>query len=134
MVHVKILEEKSGQWILLSGFTVALIIIGLALLLNQAMISSHQSAQAEQDFPKTDILELRSETYKEAIRINLNENVTSDDFNNTMKQYLNNLEIIYLMQGEHVNLNIVDSDNGTAVNVKIEFTDGTTEYIETGIV
>ena len=134
MVHVKIIEEKSGQWILLSGFTVALIIIGLALLLNQAMISSHQSAQAEQDFPKTDILELRSETYKEAIRINLNENVTSDDFNNTMKQYLNNLEIIYLMQGEHVNLNIVDSDNGTAVNVKIEFTDGTTEYIETGIV
>ncbi|MBE9491581.1 MAG: hypothetical protein IMY70_01740 [Bacteroidetes bacterium] len=134
MVHVKILEEKSGQWILLSGFTVALIIIGLALLLNQAMISSHQSTQAEQDFPKTDILELRSETYKEAIRMNLNENVTSDDFNNTMKQYLNNLEIIYLMQGEHVNLNIVDSDNGTAVNVKIEFTDGITEYMETGIV
>lgn len=134
MVHVKILDEKSGQWILLSGFTVALIIIGLALLLNQAMISSHQSAQAEQDFPKTDILELRSETYKEAIRMNINENVTSDDFNNTMKQYLNNLDTIYLMQGEHVNLNIIDSDNGTAVSVKIEFTDGITEYIETGIV
>ena len=131
---MKILEEKSGQWILLSSFTVALVIIGLALLLNQAMISSHKSAQAEQDFPKTDILELRSETYKEAIRMNLNEKVTSDDFNNTMKQYLNNLETIYLMQGEHVNLNIVDSDNGTAVSVKIEFTDGTTEYIETGIV
>ena len=58
----------------------------------------------------------------------------SDDFNNTMKQYLNNLETLYLMQGEHVNLNIVDSDNGTAVNVKIEFTDGITEYMETGIV
>jgi hypothetical protein len=132
-INTNILTEKSGQWIVLSGFAVAMVIVGLALLLNQAMISSHQSAQAEQNFPKNDILELRSETFKEAIRLSLNDNVTTDEFNNTMSQFLVNLDTLYLLQGEHVNIGI-SNENGTAMNVKVNFTDGTTDFSETGII
>ena len=127
-------NQKNGQWILLSGLVVSLIIIGLSILLNQAMLSSHQAAQAEQTFPKKDILELRSETFKEAIRINLNENVTNDEFNQTMDQFLKNLETLYLMQGEHVNLIVINTEEGTSISVKIEFSDGITKYSETGII
>jgi hypothetical protein len=134
MVRMTFVNQKNGQWILLSGLVISLIIIGLSILLNQAMLSSHQSAQAEQTFPKKDILELRSETFKEAIRININENVTNDEFNRTMDKFLENLETLYLMQGEHVNLIVFDTGEGTAISVKIEFDDGITKYSETGII
>ena len=130
MVRMSLSDNNNAQWIMLSGFAVSLVVIGLALLLNQAMISSHQSAQAEQDFPKHDILELRSETFKEAIR--LNANVDSDDFNDTMSQYRENIDTLYLMHGEHVNISIADTTSGTAVTIK--FTDGITKFVETGVV
>lgn len=133
MVRMSLSENNNAQWIMLSGFAVSLVVIGLALLLNQAMISSHQSAQAEQDFPKHDILEMRSETFKEAIRLNLNVNVTPDEFNNTMSQYCEKIDTLYLMHGEHVNISVNDT-NGTAVAVKVKFTDGITNFIETGVV
>lgn len=132
MVRLTFFNQKNGQWILLSGLVISLVIIGLSILLNQAMLSSHQSAQAEHTFPKNDILEFRTETFKEAIRININENVTNDEFNQTMDQFLENLETLYLMQGEHVNLIVIEK--GTARSVKIEFADGITKYSETGII
>jgi len=134
MVRIGLSDDKNAQWLLLSGFMVSMVVIGLAILLNQAMISSHQSAQAEQDFPKHDILEMRSETFKEAIRLNLNNNMTSVDFNKTMWQYLENLDTLYLMYGEHVDITVDDTTNGTAIAVKVNFTDGTTTFSETGIV
>ncbi|MCD4845344.1 MAG: hypothetical protein K8R25_12745 [Methanosarcinales archaeon] len=133
MVRMSLSDDNNAQWIMLSGFAVSLVVIGLALLLNQAMISSHQSAQAEQDFPKHDILEMRTETFKEAARLNLSANVTSGDFNNTMEQYCENIDTLYLMYGEHVNISI-NNTNGTAVAVKVKFTDGITNFIETGVV
>jgi hypothetical protein len=126
-------DDKNAQWLLLSGFMVSMVVIGLAILLNQAMISSHQSAQAEQDFPKHDILEMRSETFKEAIRLNLNTN-TSTEFNDTMSQYIENLDTLYLMHGEHVNITVVNTTNGTANALLVEFIDGTTTFSETGLV
>ena len=134
MVRMSLSDDNNAQWIMLSGFAVSLVVIGLALLLNQAMISSHQSAQAEQDFPKHDILEMRSETFKEAIRLNLNQNVTSADFNDTMSQYLENIGTLYLTYGEHVNISVIDTTNGTAVAIEVKFTDGITDFSETGIV
>ena len=132
MVRMTFYNGKKGQWILLSGLVVSLIIIGLSILLNQALISSHKSAQAEHTFPKKDILELRSEVFKEAIRLNINENVTTDEFNQTMMQFIENVDTLYLMQGEHVNLIVVDTQQGTSIDVEIEFTDGTTKYSEMG--
>lgn len=133
MVHISLSDDKNAQWLLLSGFMVSMVVIGLAILLNQAMISSHQSAQAEQDFPKHDILEMRSETFKEAIRLNLNTN-NSTEFNDTMSQYLENLDTLYLMHGEHVNITVVNTTNGTANALLVEFIDGTTTFSETGLV
>lgn len=133
MVHISLSDDKNAQWLLLSGFMVSMVVIGLAILLNQAMISSHQSAQAEQDFPKHDILEMRSETFKEAIRLNLNTN-NSTEFDDTMSQYLENLDTLYLMHGEHVNITVVNTTNGTANALLVEFIDGTTTFSETGLV
>ena len=133
MVRISLSDDKNAQWLLLSGFMVSMVVIGLAILLNQAMISSHQSAQAEQDFPKHDILEMRSETFKEAIRLNLNTN-NSTEFNDTMSQYLENLDTLYLMHGEHVNITVVNTTNGTANALLVEFIDGTTTFSETGLV
>jgi hypothetical protein len=133
VVHISLSDDKNAQWLLLSGFMVSMVVIGLAILLNQAMISSHQSAQAEQDFPKHDILEMRSETFKEAIRLNLNTN-NSTEFNDTMSQYLENLDTLYLMHGEHVNITVVNTTNGTANALLVEFIDGTTTFSETGLV
>ena len=134
MVHISLSDDKNAQWLLLSGFMVSMVVIGLAILLNQAMISSHQSAQAEQDFPKHDILEMRSETFKEAIRLNLNNNTNSAEFDDTMSQYLENLDTLYLMHGEHVNITVVNTTNGTANALLVEFIDGTTTFSETGLV
>lgn len=133
MVHISLSDDKNAQWLLLSGFMVSMVVIGLAILLNQAMISSHQSAQAEQDFPKHDILEMRSETFKEAIRLNLNTN-NSTEFNDTMSQYIENLDTLYLMHGEHVNITVVNTTNGTVNALLVEFIDGTTTFSETGLV
>lgn len=133
MVRISLSDDKNAQWLLLSGFMVSMVVIGLAILLNQAMISSHQSAQAEQDFPKHDILEMRSETFKEAIRLNLNTN-NSTEFDGTMSQYLENLDTLYLMHGEHVNITVVNTTNGTANALLVEFIDGTTTFSETGLV
>ncbi len=60
--------------------------------------------------------------------------MTSADFNDTMSQYLENIGTLYLTYGEHVNISVIDTTNGTAVAIEVKFTDGITDFSETGIV
>lgn len=148
------IKDEKGQWLLISGLIVSTAIIVLSLLLNQAMITGHQSSQAILEFPKHAIRELVMETHREVKiaayeawnitgRTTFMNNSTLDNpnltaiqsnFSSMMLNYSDSIELIYAYHGQVVNItvlnitfyNVTGPNNISKVNVSILFDDGVT--------
>jgi hypothetical protein len=141
-------NNNNGQWIALSGLVISLIIISLAVLANQAIISGYYSSDAALDFPKENIRELRLQTWENAalaknmaycINATSNESVRgiyAGIFNNCSLQ----MEDLYGIHGETAGIEIMSinsSSNSTNVSdidivkVNITYANGKTLYRST---
>jgi hypothetical protein len=141
-------NNNSGQWIALSGLVISLIIISLAVLANQAIISGYYSSDAALDFPKENIRELRLQTWENAAlakNLAYSINATSNEsvlviyesiFNNCSLQ----MEDLYGIHGETVAIKImsINSFNNSTnvsdidiVKVNIAYANGKTLYEST---
>lgn len=49
------MNNRKGQWLILSGLILALGLISLVILLNQAMSAGYKVSQAETEFPSHEI-------------------------------------------------------------------------------
>jgi len=127
-----LLRSDDGQWIIISGLVVAIGLIILSVLLNQAMISGGKASEAVLDFPKSDIREFRWEIYRWA-----DQNVTGINESAQLTNLTNQTRFLYGIRGISTNVSVIEINaaNRTA-NVTIFITDGTTtcnyrhEYIQ----
>lgn len=127
---VRLIGDDEGQWILMSGVTIAVGLIVLALVLNQAMLSGSQSSGAETYFPKNDIRELREESRMEARRM-WHETGDSLNFTDASRDYSRRVAAIYASHGQVANVTMTTTDNpNTNISIRVSFSDGTTYYTD----
>ncbi|MDY6965072.1 MAG: hypothetical protein SVM80_03770 [Halobacteriota archaeon] len=151
------IDDERGQWILMMGLMVSIGMIALVLLLNQAMMTGHQSSQAILNFPKHEIRELVEETDREmkivayeawnlsgrpyvtGISANDTQNRTAiwSNFTIMASNYTNSTRHIYAYHGQIVNISMINvtfynelgkPNNISSVGVGIIFDDGITIY------
>ena len=118
-------EARKGQWIVLSGLILALGLLVVVLLLNQALSAGHRVSQVEARFPGYEMNEL----YEETVRV---AKLVKDEsaFDDLMAWYAENVSAIYAAHGFIVNVSVVKRDVKSASirislsNEKVNFTLG----------
>ncbi len=138
------IRDEEAQWIILAGFTISISLAVLIVFLNLSFMSGYQSSQAQIEFPMYELRELHDETYAEVNIIAMQDNITTDEINDTMVNYGNLLSQLYAYHGQLVttsvntttstkNATAADAAGGlnvTTVTIEVTFYDGTTEYTE----
>ncbi|RJS72309.1 MAG: hypothetical protein CW694_03145 [Candidatus Syntrophoarchaeum sp. WYZ-LMO15] len=125
-------RDEGGQWILLSGLIIAVGLVVLSILLNQAMMAGGRSPEAILKFPKDDIREFRWEVHRWA-----HHNVSRLSDGAYISNLTNQTMLLYGSRGISVNLSVLDvnATNQTA-NLTLFITDGPTtcnfrrEYVD----
>lgn len=134
-------DDTEAQWILLSGLTISISLIAVAVFINQAAITGYHSANAVFDFPKDEIRELVAQTRETtttsaqiAWELNhaSNESVLHN-FTRLFHSYTAQLATLYAAQGSTVNITLSKAVfNSThhidTVWLNISYNDGTTSY------
>jgi len=114
-----LINDTKGQWIALSGLTISLSLIGVAVLINQAAITGYYSSDAALEFPKNPIRELVTETKESAknaaqlawmLDNSSNETVLSN-FTVLINSYSEQVNTIYSVHGRIVNITIFNYNN-----------------------
>ena len=142
------IPDEEAQWIVLAGFTISISLAVLIVLLNLSFMSGYQASQAQLEFPMYELRELHDETYTEVNIIAMQDNITTNEINDTMVNYGDLLSRLYAYHGQLVTTTVnttTSTKNATAtsnatggsndlnvttVTIKITFYDGTTEYTE----
>ena len=136
-------ENTEGQWILLSGFAVAITLVMVAVLLNQVNISGYYASNAALEFPKEDIRELTTQSrlttnqvHEKAVLLNQSSNQTTEQIMTSLiHSYDSQLSLIYTAHGKAVDVELTNftygPDNSTeivSIWLNITYDDGTTFY------
>jgi hypothetical protein len=106
--------NNDAQWIVMLGFIISIIIVFLALIVNQSMLVGKTTSESVLEFPKSDIQDMRSEIM-EYYRDNEipNENLSRDLSSLSLER-----------KGAVIDYDLI----GTTI--RIHYKDGTTEYDE----
>jgi hypothetical protein len=137
----RIVDDMSGQWILLSGLTISMALILVAALVNQAAITGYYSSYAALEFPKEQIRELTSQTHESAIGAaqracalsnTSNESVRSN-FTAILNNYTAQVSMLYAAHGETINITLsnVIFNSTSCIDViwlNISYNDGSTKF------
>jgi len=116
-----LIDDTGGQWIALSGLTISLSLIAIAVLINEAAITGYYSSNAAIEFPKNQIRELVAQT-DETARISTEVAMGLDNSSNesiliNFTRLINNfsqqVNIIYSMHGGRANITIYNYINQT---------------------
>ncbi|MBP2031025.1 hypothetical protein J2755_001973 [Methanohalophilus levihalophilus] len=136
-------KDTSGQWILLSGLVIAIMLVVVATLFNQVNITGYYASNAALEFPKEDIRELSTQTrlttsqaYDKAVIINQSSNQTIEQITTSLIQsYNSQLSTIYASHGKAVDVEVANFTYGpnnsteiVSIWVDITYDDGTTFY------
>lgn len=113
------MEDQKGQWIILSGLVLALGLVSLVILLNQAMSAGYKVSAAETEFASREITEIYEETVRTAKLVNGNDA--------SMEQFADNLSKIYASHGVLVNLR-VEKQSPTIANLTMHYYDGKANF------
>ena len=117
------MTNRKGQWIILSGLILALGLVSLVIILNQAMSAGYKVSTAETDFPNRAITEIYEETVRTA------KLVRSDKFNDSMKDYANDISNIYASHGVLVDINVTMYEpSPNIVNITMHYYDGKVNF------
>ena len=109
-----LIDDTRGQWIALSGLTISLSLIAVAVLINEAAITGYYSSNAALEFPKNQIRELVSQTEETArseaqIAGELNNSTNGSiltNFTALINNYSEQVNTIYSMHGVRANITI----------------------------
>ena len=119
------MTNRKGQWIILSGLILALGLVSLVIILNQAMSAGYKVSTAETDFPNRAITELYEETVRTA------KLVRSDKFNDSMKDYAIDISNIYASHGALVDINVTKQSSSGDIaiaNITMHYYDGKVNF------
>ncbi|MEA1985555.1 MAG: hypothetical protein U9N13_07905 [Euryarchaeota archaeon] len=136
-------DDTRGQWILLSGLTIAISLVTVAVLLNQSAVTGYYSSNAALEFPKEQIRDLTMQTRETAqsatllaYQLNQSTNQTVPTIITTLLQnYSTQTGILYASHGETVDIRVsnisMNTSNSTIVDsiwMNISYYDGNTFY------
>jgi len=125
------MTNRKGQWIILSGLILALGLVSLVIILNQAMSAGYKVSTAETDFPNRAITELYEETVRTA-KLVWNENETqANEFNASMRYFSENISNIYASHGALVDINVTNQSSSgdiAIVNITMHYYDGKVNF------
>ena len=118
------MNNRKGQWIILSGLILALGLISMVVLLNQAMSAGYKVSQAETDFPSHEITEI----YEETVRTSKLVKTDPSNFNQSMLYFAENVSKIYAAHGTLVEINMYNTSSNIA-NLSIHYYDGKVNFM-----
>ncbi|MHC1575747.1 MAG: DUF7261 family protein [Methanosarcinaceae archaeon] len=136
-------DDTRGQWILLSGLTIAISLVTVAVLLNQATVTGYYSSNAALEFPKEQIRDLTTQTRETAqsatllaYQLNQSTNLSVPTIITTLlENYSMQTSILYASHGETVDIRVsnvsMNTSNTTIVDsiwMNISYYDGNTFY------
>jgi hypothetical protein len=136
-----IIDDTGGQWIALSGLTISIALVMIAILVNQAAITGYYSSYAALEFPKEKIRELTTQTQESATsaaKLAWELNHTSDEtvlynFTALLNSYNDQMNTIHAVHGETVNISISktvfnSSHSIDIIWLNVSYDDGITHY------
>ena len=115
-------KARKGQWLILSGIILAVGLVSLTTLLNEALSAGYKVALSETEFPAHEINEIYEETVRTAKLVWENE----DNFNQSMKYFSENASKIYALHGFCVSISAYN--NGNIANLTIQFRSGNVNF------
>lgn len=139
---MRMVQDDSGQFLLLSAVIISLGLVILLIFVNQSSIAGHSSSESIMSFPKNDIRDIRAETVGEVKTISwslnqFNNSTTGqqkiDTFNAEFARYAADIENLSAEKGCVVDVASVPQvkdkviDNAT---VTIYYNNGETMYSE----
>ena len=113
------MEDQKGQWIILSGLVLALGLVSLVVLLNQAMSAGYKVSAAETEFASREITEIYEETVRTAKLVNGNDA--------SMVQFADNLSKLYASHGVLVTIR-VEKQSLNIANLTMHYYDGKANF------
>jgi len=122
--------NNKGQWLILSGMMLAIGLVVLVIILNQAISGGYKVAAAETDFPGREITEIYEETVRTARLVDAQSR--SHDpavFNRTMGYFADNLSRIYAARGVLVTIDVTrHTTHHNVVNITMHYYDGRVNF------
>ena len=131
------MNNHRGQWLILSGLILALGLISLVILLNQAMSAGYKVSQAESEFPSHEITEIYEETVRTSNLVWQEVNESGPDngtvwFERNMTYFTGNISKIYAAHGTFLEINVTrhsDIINYTNIaNLSMHYYDGKVNF------
>ena len=139
-----IIDDTDGQCIALSGLTISISLVLVAILVNEAAITGYYSSYAALEFPKEKIREITAQTQESAKNAAqlawnysgglhaTNESVLNN-FTALLSNYSAQMNTIYAVHGETVNITLSkavfnSSHSIDIIWLNISYDDGTTRY------
>jgi hypothetical protein len=136
-----IIDSTDGQWIALSGLTISVSLVLIAILVNEAAITGYYSSYAPLEFPKEKLRELTTQTQESATsaaQLAWELNHTSDEtvlnnFTALINSYSDQMNTIHAVHGETVNITISktvfnSSHSIDIIWLNVSYDDGITRY------
>lgn len=116
-----IIDDTDGQWIALSGLTISLSLVLIAILVNQAMITGYYSSYAALEFPKEKIRGITTQTQESARNMaqlaceldNTSNETVLSNFTALLNSYGGQMNTIYAVHSETVGITLFNYTNGT---------------------
>jgi nitrate/TMAO reductase-like tetraheme cytochrome c subunit len=129
------MNNHRGQWLILSGLILALGLISLVILLNQAMSAGYKVSQAESEFPSHEITEIYEETVRTSNLVWQEVKVSGQnesEFRDNMTDFADNISKIYAAHGTFVEINVTKHSNFTShpyiANLSMHYYDGKVKF------
>jgi len=118
--------NSKGQWILLSGLILAIGLVVLVILLNQAMSAGYKVSAAETDFPGREVTEIFEETVRTAHLVN--DTYPAASFELQMGYFAKNVSKIYAAHGALVEINVTKPLTSDIMNMSMHYYDGEVNF------
>ena len=118
--------NSKGQWIILSGMILAIGLVVLVVLLNQAMSAGYKVSAAETDFQSREITEIFEETVRTANMVWTATNYNETQFEANMSNFRDNISEIYATRGVLVEINTTIDTN--IMNMSMHYYDGKVNF------
>ena len=118
--------NNKGQWIILSGMILAIGLVVLVILLNQAMSAGYKVSTAETDFPSREITEIFEETVRTSWLVWTETAPDNESFDQNMSVFATNISKIYAARGVLVEINTTMDNN--IMNLTMHYYDGRVNF------
>jgi len=124
--------NSKGQWIILSGMILAIGLVVLVVLLNQAMSAGYKVSAAETDFQSREITEIFEETVRTSWLV-WNETAhcanPAKAFKENMTDFEENVSKIYASRGVLVEINTTMDDPANSIaNITMQYYNGKVNF------